>query len=564
MGLLTSKTSLVYIVPYSNEKILNKWFFRSPTNDNQVKTIQIPKESCAPIELNKILEDYDDNNWLVFCDQDVRLLENLAPLLDGKKKDTLYGVTGAVIKKPQNEIVIIDGRTGYPMIDNKKMDSVGQGCMIIHSSALKKYNCKFDEHFVDLYMIDFSLQCKQNGMKIASISLPSIFNEKVINIEKIENYKKILRQKYADLLPIGLWSGILSHDEFDDLKNYVSIRDNWINTLIKEKKLLQAKLRRHEKIVQDASEKTSFTNLQGKKSSEFKILAEHYKELEKKLVWIFGTPRSGSTWLASEILRHKGIRILDEPAIGIHLGAFFDNPQIHWNLFNVNYSTNFTRIIDRDRDNLFFSKKYEPVWKDSLRSLILDRISAQFGLAGYDNIVIKAPNESHAADIIMKCLPNSKMVLLVRDGRDVIDSRQGKFHNPRLGKATIETPQERQFRISHFALMWNHHTTIAKKAFDLHSPQLRLFVKYEDLRLGPIEQIKRIYKFLGFELSESEIKKISSETSFENVPADQKGEDKNKRKARPEGYKEYFTYDEIRLLNKIMKENLIKFGYMTK
>jgi len=44
--------------------------------------------------------------------------------------------------------------------------------------------------------------------------------------------------------------------------------------------------------------------------------------LKKKLVWIFGTPRSGSTWLSLDILKKDDIKTHEEMMIGAHLGTF--------------------------------------------------------------------------------------------------------------------------------------------------------------------------------------------------------------------------------------------------
>jgi len=209
----------------------------------------------------------------------------------------------------------------------------------------------------------------------------------------------------------------------------------------------------------------------------------------------------------------------------------------------------------------FFSSKFEDGWKAPLRFLILKRIQSQFGFSGFDHMLLKAPNESHAADFILKILPNSKLIFLVRDGRDVIDSRQAKFHNPRSIKAGPETSKERKFRISHFALMWNLMIETTQKAYDSHNPTLRILVRYEDLRQKPLTEINRIYKFLGYDLSEEELKRIADSTSFENVPNEIKGEDKNIRKAKPRGFEDYFSDDELNLVNKMMKKNLLRYGY---
>jgi len=286
----------------------------------------------------------------------------------------------------------------------------------------------------------------------------------------------------------------------------------------------------------------------------------NYDDLEKKLVWIFGTPRSGSTWLARDILRRKEIQFVRETMLGAHLGVFELDPQIYWLLFKENYNVKPTRIIDIDNENFFFSSENEKNWLESLRILILNRINPNLDIDGPQHYVVNAPNESHASDIIMKSVPNSKLIFLVRDGRDVIDSRQSKFHNPRLVGAP-ESSDERKYRITFFAMIWNKMIETTKKAYESHNPELRLMVKYEDLIKNPIAEIDRIYKFLGYALSDEQVKNIAEQTSFDNVPDHLKGEDKNIRKAKPGNYKEYFTDEELRIVNKMMRENLLAFGY---
>ncbi len=293
------------------------------------------------------------------------------------------------------------------------------------------------------------------------------------------------------------------------------------------------------------------------------ITGEQLNELEKKLIWVFGSPRSGSTWLANDVLKYKAL-VWNEPLIGLQLGAFTNDPNIHLAIILGIKGPKLTRILDgKNYENKlkFFSKKFEKTWKPSLRRLILERIGAEFGFSGFDYIAIKAPNEGQGSDIIMNCLPNSKLIFLVRDGRDVIDSRQSKAKNPRNMFDGPETPEERSFRIQHFAMLWNMMSDITRKAYDYHNPELRLLVKYEDLRLDSFNEIKKIYKFLGYDLPDEEIKKMVYETSFENIPKEHKGEDKGKRKAKPGGFTDYFTKGEIEMMNKIMKNNLREYGY---
>ena len=546
-----------YIVPYSDERVLKNWFLRSNLEDEVIK-LKISKEKSAPQLLNEILDDLKKKEWLIFCDEWVRLLEKPNSILESKNHKILYGVTGALIKE-DGVIQTFDGRLGYPMVDGKFVDSLGQGCMILHADAIKKFDLMFDENFEDKYMVDFSLQCKIKGFNAAILALQCRYKERIIPVEKEEIFKEKLRKKYPDLLPIGLRSGILTNNPHEDLKALLTQREEWIRILIKEKGKLSSEVDDYKKTFGryiDPKEAQKYDSVQ-----HSEVQKKIYEDLETKLVWIFGTPRSGSTWLTHDILRKEKIRSLDETMLGAQLGAFIDSPSIHWNWMNGMYEGNFKRIIDDDRKDAFFSSNFEKDWKESLKFLILHRIGAQFGFNGYEHVIIKAPNESHASDLILKCVPKSKLIFLIRDGRDVIDSRQGKFHNPRRFFSRPETDEERKFRIAHFAKMWNLMIETTQRAYDKHNSNLRLMVKYEDLLTSPINEIKKIYDFLGYQLPEAKIKEIADVTSFENVPDELKGDDKNIRKAKPGNFRDYFNQKELEIVNEIMKDNLKKYGY---
>ena len=555
-----------YFVPITNQEIYDKWFGQSIISEKPI-IIKVNEEAAIPQKLNKILHDLSSDTWIIFCDQDVRLQIDLTHKIESKDKECLYGLIGAKLKN--NSAELFDGRNDNSDVGDTLVDSLGQCVMVVHSSLIKKHNLEFDTTFYDNFMIDFSLHCHTLGIPIRIISAKAIQNDNLVSFEQVEYYKTILRKKYQKILPVGLWGGILSDNELYDLKDYVKNRDKWINVLLKEKKSLEqstlnAKLNDYKNMLDELLKHPS-TDQKTKNIGKHQIeLHKKYDELEKKLDRVYGTTRSGKTWLGKEILQRDDVRFLDEPLLGAHLGSFFDNPQIHWNLLNENYAADFTRIIDRQRDDMFFSAKYEKNWKENLRILLLSRIAEQFGFSGYENIIVKAPNESHASDILMKCLPESRLIFLIRDGRDVIDSRQGKFHNPRGGQRMPETPEERRFRIAHFAKMWNIMISITKKAFEQHNPRLRLLVKYEDLRLQPINEISKIFNFLNWTTTKNEIIKTAEKTKFENIPEDERGEDKNKRKAQLGAYKEYLTSEEIQIVNKIMKENLDEFLYDVK
>ena len=95
---------------------------------------------------------------------------------------------------------------------------------------------------------------------------------------------------------------------------------------------------------------------------------EEEKKLEQNLVWVLGSPRSGITWLARELLSFN-TSVVRELNISEHLGTSV------WGI-----TEKIVRNIDfrKSHPDYFFSEKYKPVWMHFLRKLILNRIYAQF------------------------------------------------------------------------------------------------------------------------------------------------------------------------------------------
>jgi len=294
---------------------------------------------------------------------------------------------------------------------------------------------------------------------------------------------------------------------------------------------------------------------------EFPTLTPGQEEaLEKRMVWIFGSPRIGSSWLARQLLAHPDHVIWDEPLIGAHLGT------LQYQRYPPSPAA--MRTVDEQRNvaDYFFVEFFQKAWKPFLRRMILNRIYAQFPEALSKTVIVKEPNGSTGIDIILKSLPQSKAMWLVRDGRDVVDSTidihqknswAGDRHSDFL------TQGERFEAVGFYADLWKSRTLISKKAFDGHDQNLRLLVRYEDLRRNTTEELRRIYQFIGTEVSEDYLREAVQRYSFENIPPDQKGSGRFARKASPGAWRKSFTIDEQKLLHSIMGETLRALGYRT-
>jgi len=276
--------------------------------------------------------------------------------------------------------------------------------------------------------------------------------------------------------------------------------------------------------------------------------------LEKNLVWVIGTARSGTTWLGTQLLSH-GTYTIDESQIGRHLGSIW---QIH------------DKKIYRDFDNFknshdyFFSLTFQDTWKYYLKKLILNRIYTQFQDLN-KIIVIKEPSSSIISDLISECLPNSKIIIILRDGRDVVDSAVDAFKKgswmTKAGFAAKST-LERTNVIERQSIQWVMRTEIMLDTFEKHRKNLRYSVKYEDLRKNTFDELKKIYEFLGIKIDDAELEKIIEKYSFEKIPKEQKGSGKFYRSAQPGKWKENFTDDEVAFIEEIMGPTLKKLEYL--
>jgi len=275
--------------------------------------------------------------------------------------------------------------------------------------------------------------------------------------------------------------------------------------------------------------------------------------LEKNIIWVFGSPRSGTTWLATELLSFQ-TKFINEPHLEDHLAARLpgvNNEIIKW--------------YDRRKSypDYFFSDAHKPTWLFFLRKLILNRIYSQIQNLSM-KIIIKSPGSFGASDIISECLPNSKVIILLRDGRDIIDSLldargEGGFMN--LGIDPIISSDDRLSYMQFRAKMWINLIENLMKTSEIHSKNLLLVVKYEDLRNNALEELRKIYQFIEIDIERKKLEVIIEKFRFENIQMDLKGAGKFHRSASPGSWKKNFSEEEKIILEKLMGETLRKIGY---
>jgi hypothetical protein len=261
----------------------------------------------------------------------------------------------------------------------------------------------------------------------------------------------------------------------------------------------------------------------------------------ENMVWIFGAGRTGSTWLAAMIEEVEGQTVWFEPRVG--------------DVFDV------SRFERYRGHNFILSAQYKETWLRSIRNFVLDGANARFPeAAGVDSyLMIKDPGGSVGAPLLMEVFSESRMVLLVRDPRDVVASwldatKKGGWQNERRKKDRRR--QETQADTDPDAFVKRHaeaylqHVGKAKEAFDSHKGR-KVLVRYEDLRADTLGEMRRLYAALEIPVDERELAKAVEKHAWENIPKEKKGEGKFYRKATPGGWQEDLTPEQAELVERI-------------
>ncbi len=294
------------------------------------------------------------------------------------------------------------------------------------------------------------------------------------------------------------------------------------------------------------------------------LTAAEEQRIEENMVWVFSSARSGSSWLTMKLLNHKDILLWNEPLIGTHLGCVAGRLV---SPVTAEYRTPVDRTIDvyAGEPDYFFSSAYKSVWMPYFKRMVLQRLFCQHPESLHKVVVIKEPNGSQSADLISRLFPNSRLIFLLRDGRDIVDSVLDMHKKESWAKKWMELPaldaEMRRSVIINQSNSWSFLMTLLLSAYKNHEQTRRHMVVYEQLRYDTLEKLMGIYNFLGIPVDGKDLRRLVDKSSFEKTPQGEKGSGKVIRKAKPGGWKESFTEEEKRIMNTVMGEKLKELGY---
>jgi hypothetical protein len=311
---------------------------------------------------------------------------------------------------------------------------------------------------------------------------------------------------------------------------------------IRENRRLRKELEKANKALEKANERIARQRLRIKQLQDGSEGA--YGIRAENIIWIFGGARTGSTWLSEMMGELEGCAVWNEPLVGALFG-------------NLYYERAGHRIGKPGRNHIL-GDRYRESWLGSIRAFVLKEASARFPeAAGPSNyLVVKEPNGSFGAPLLMEALPESRMILLVRDPRDVVASAKDARSEGGWGYEEREPDIERSWRIVEEnpdafvrlrARFYRQRIEITKQAYEAHKGG-KVVVKYEDLVADALGTMRHIYSELGIRVDEEELEGAVERHKWENIPEQEKGLGTKRRKGVPGGWREDLAPEHVRIV----------------
>lgn len=261
----------------------------------------------------------------------------------------------------------------------------------------------------------------------------------------------------------------------------------------------------------------------------------------ENIIWQFGSGRTGSTWLSRMIHELADFTMWNEPLIGNLVGDMWRWPGHGKRTENEYY------IMPEKRPEL---------WVPQLRDFVVSLAEARFP-ANADYLFVSEPNGAQGAVPLMRAFPDSPLVFLLRDPRDVVASFLAGASGGWAGNRAIEDPDRfvaarSEMVARSFGWSW--------EAWKEHKgPKTR--IRYEDMRADPLKAVSGLLDDLSLPgAGTPELRRSAEKWSWENPKFFLKrGPGEKQRKASPGSWREDLTPSQARTVENTCKSVLDSF-----
>lgn len=287
--------------------------------------------------------------------------------------------------------------------------------------------------------------------------------------------------------------------------------------------------------------------------------------------FVVSAPRSGSTWVARALNHHPEIFATEHRLFGDFCEIWPNNdgtqsPRITFDAYakavGVHYL--FDEMgMDRREFHDAFQRSYinfltSFAIRRSGKSVVVDKVTPYLGTC------------QTTLDQIKKLLPDSKVILLMRDGRDVLTS--GTFdwlqREPRdsiryrcfVSKETEARPA--RFFDDQVIEQWAEHWREVASVVSSANPDGVIY--YERMKEDHATHLQNLFQLMGLPADLAIANQCAEATTFEKTTGRSAGDQRHDAKARKGisgDWKNFFTRADGELFRQIAGEQLIQFGY---
>ena len=288
--------------------------------------------------------------------------------------------------------------------------------------------------------------------------------------------------------------------------------------------------------------------------------------------FIISAPRSGSTWLAKALNGHPQIFATENRLFGEFCEIWPNSdgsmsPRITFDEFLKQFSSYFMfeemglkrrQFIERFQKG-FLSFLLNFSQRQSGKEVIVDKITPYLNSTGL------------VFDRILQYFPQSRMIQLIRDGRDVVTS--GTFDwilkdaqgTDRYSFFVEKRPglQMKRFFDDKVLKRW---VQLWREPIEAYGRvQQGLIIRYEDMKNNQAEVLKNVCEHLGCQTDETILRGCIQRATFEKMSGRKEGDDgqplAKARKGIAGDWKNYFTRQDGELFDDLAGNLLIELGY---
>lgn len=149
--------------------------------------------------------------------------------------------------------------------------------------------------------------------------------------------------------------------------------------------------------------------------------------------------------------------------------------------------------------------------------------------------------------------PGNHVIFLLRDPRDVVASRLDAFRSSgwavqKRDYSIIEKLNEQATRLAKDFLRV---VSKVEEAYEAHPTVKKALVRYEDLRADALGTVRAMYEALGMEAVPARLEAVVKRHGWDQVPEGEKGKNRFFRKAKPGGWREDPSPEQVGIIEEV-------------